>query len=512
MRSESERGAGIRRQRLSRSWAAGWVVLLLWPVLAGAQPLELNLRSLRPAEGGDAPWRSVEERVTWDPAQTALVICDMWDQHWCRGATERVSEMAARMNEVAGRLRDRGVLIIHCPSDTLAFYRGHPGLELARRAPKVDLAAIRDRGTEPALPIDDSDGGCDEDPACAHGSPWRRQTAVIEIRDGDAITDSVQAYYLMHQRGVTNVLIMGVHQNMCVLGRPFAIRQMVRLGQNVALVRDMTDSMYNSRRAPYVDHFTGNELVTWHIERYWCPTITSDQIVGGEPFRFAGDQRPARAFGSMAAALLGAPLVAAPSGGAERVVFEDRFEGHLGPGWEWLRENPDGWRIRDNGLEIRIEPGMADSVRNALVRPAPDRSRGRYAIEVTVRNLAELTEQYEQAGITWYSDGRPVLKLVKELVHGEGLIMIPSRKPMTSEMVQLRLIVSANHYIAQYRPDGQGAFQTAAAGPLEPSANEQVSLQAYHGPADRAHWVRFERFRIVRLEALAEGAVGRERE
>ena len=29
----------------------------------------------------------------------------------------------------------------------------------------------------------------------------------------------------------------------------------------------------------------------------------------------------------------------------------------LPSGWEWKRENPEGWRLRDGGLEIRIEPG-----------------------------------------------------------------------------------------------------------------------------------------------------------
>jgi len=90
---------------------------------------------------------------------------------------------------------------------------------------------------------------------------------------------------------------MGVHQNMCVLGRSFSIRQMVGQGQNVALLRDLTDSMYNSRKRPLVDHFTGNDLVTWHIEKYWCPTLTSDQIIGGQPFRFGGDAQPPRIFG-----------------------------------------------------------------------------------------------------------------------------------------------------------------------------------------------------------------------
>jgi hypothetical protein len=45
-----------------------------------------------------------------------------------------------------------------------------------------------------------------------------------------------------------------------------------------------------------VDHFTGNDLITWHIEKYWCPTMTSDQIIGGRPFRFAADTKPPRLF------------------------------------------------------------------------------------------------------------------------------------------------------------------------------------------------------------------------
>ena len=36
--------------------------------------------------------------------------------------------------------------------------------------------------------------------------------------------------------------------------------------------------------------------MTWHIEKYWCPTITSDQIIGGSPFRFADDTGPPWSF------------------------------------------------------------------------------------------------------------------------------------------------------------------------------------------------------------------------
>ena len=101
----------------------------------------------------------------------------------------------------------------------------------------------------------------------------------------------------MRQRGITNVIVMGVHENMCIVNRPFGIRQMVYQGQNVVLMRDMTDTMYDPQQKPYVDHFTGTDLMTWHIEKYWCPTITSDQIIGGSPFRFAADtNRAPRSF------------------------------------------------------------------------------------------------------------------------------------------------------------------------------------------------------------------------
>jgi type 1 glutamine amidotransferase len=79
---------------------------------------------------------------------------------------------------------------------------------------------------------------------------------------------------------------------MCVLGRPFGLRQMAKNGKNVVLVRDMTDTMYNPDRWPYVAHFQGTDLIVQHIEKYVCPTITSDQILGGTPFKFKDDVRP----------------------------------------------------------------------------------------------------------------------------------------------------------------------------------------------------------------------------
>ena len=246
-------------------------------------------------------WRLEYARESWPARATALIICDMWDRHWCAGATRRVEQMAPRMHAVAQAARSRGVLVIHAPSDTVDGYGEHPARLRARNAPRAAQPPAGIHAWSPPLPaeagapwpIDQSDGGCDCEPRCAGGNPWRAQTAAIAIAPEDAISDSgVEIWNLIASRGMTHVLVMGVHTNMCVIGRPFGLRNMVRAGMRTALVRDMTDTMYNPRRSPFVNHFTGTDLVVAHIEKHVCPTVTSTVFTGADPFRFPEDTRP----------------------------------------------------------------------------------------------------------------------------------------------------------------------------------------------------------------------------
>jgi hypothetical protein len=149
-----------------------------------------------------------------------------------------------------------------------------------------------DSQRETDLPIDDSDMGCDCAVKCKIRDAWTRQISTIQIVNEDAVTDNGQeTFNLLAERGIQNVILMGVHLNMCVLGRPFAIRQMVQQGKNVALMRDMTDTMYNHEKRPVVSHFQGTDLVVKHIEKYWCPSFTSSDITGRPAFRFKEDRR-----------------------------------------------------------------------------------------------------------------------------------------------------------------------------------------------------------------------------
>ncbi|MEY2407740.1 MAG: hypothetical protein QOF48_410 [Verrucomicrobiota bacterium] len=271
---------------------------------ATTTPLTLHARS-RPAE---TPTQSVTQAIEWDPKKTALIICDMWDDHWCKSASRRVGELAGPMNDAIKKARSRGIFIIHAPSSVTKFYEGTPQRERARQAPfaatPVPLATAERWGTtwcwpdakrEKDLPIDDSDMGCDCAKKCVIREAWTREISKIQIAAEDAVTDDGQeTWNLLAARGIDNVILMGVHLNMCVLGRPFAIRQQVHLGKNVVLCRDLTDTMYNPEKAPHVSHFEGTDLVIEHVEKYWCPTITSRDLTGGAPFHFKNDTRKKR--------------------------------------------------------------------------------------------------------------------------------------------------------------------------------------------------------------------------
>lgn len=266
------------------------------------QKMKISLQKIVSSDVDSGAYVRMNEIQEWIPKETAIIICDMWNEHWCKGATERVSEMAPFMNNVVSIARDKGVLIVHAPSDCITYYKNHPARKLGQKyKSKKAISLFNDKKLDSekdaVWPIDQSDGGCDCSPECKQSSPWTHQTDLIEISDNDAISDSgAEIAGLFYKRGIKNVILMGVHTNMCVIGRLFGLRNMVRLGFNVVLMRDMTDTMYDSKQWPNVSHFTGNSLINEYIENYVCPTIVSTDFTGQKQFRFKDDNRLIVAF------------------------------------------------------------------------------------------------------------------------------------------------------------------------------------------------------------------------
>lgn len=233
-------------------------------------------------------------RDDWDNARIAVVICDMWDATSCVSAARRVVELAPRINEVAARLRRDGALIVHAPAGCMDYYAGSGARERARQARPVRSRVPvgwhdRDESREAPLPAalaDDTPCSCEPGEPCTEGGPpypWTCQIKSIEISSTDAVTDEGRELLaLLEEREIDDVVVMGVHLNRCVLGRPYGIRQLVYWDRRPVLCRDLTDSYHRDPRG----YHSGNEQMIAHVERYWCPTVTSDQLVGGAPFQF----------------------------------------------------------------------------------------------------------------------------------------------------------------------------------------------------------------------------------
>ncbi len=303
-----------------------WQMLAIITALASIQkltnaddlsgnPIPLTLRYQLESSASSGRFHQHTRQQKWKPEETAIIVCDVWDLHHCLNAVRRLEQFAPRLNAVLNEARLRGVTIIHSPSDCMPAYEENAARQRAIDAPKAawvphevgSWCSVTPTEERAAYPIDQSDGGEDDDPdehtkwaaqlkalGRNPGTPWKTQSSLITIdEDHDFISDrGDEVWNVLESRGIKNVILTGVHLNMCVLGRPFGLRQMARNGKNVALMRDMTDVMYNPKSWPYVSHLTAIDLVVSHVERFVCPTISSDQIIGGVPFRFAEDHRP----------------------------------------------------------------------------------------------------------------------------------------------------------------------------------------------------------------------------
>jgi nicotinamidase-related amidase len=241
--------------------------------------LQLRTQALSQDEGGHNFWEEITTDVVWSPDETAIVICDMWDDHWSRGAAERVVAMIPRMNRVLGAARAADIQIVHAPSETMDFYVAAPARQRMQALELVEPPPEQEH-PDPQMPFDATENNSDtgEKP---WSRVWTRQHPALKIDQArDWISDDGrEVYSLFQHRGIRHMLLMGVHTNFCILKRSFAIKQMVRWGVEVALVRDLTDAMYNPACPPYVSHHQGTQLVVGYIEKFWCPTTDSQNLM-----------------------------------------------------------------------------------------------------------------------------------------------------------------------------------------------------------------------------------------
>jgi len=287
--------------------AFAWILGTYEPLKAGDSPVSSASNGVLKlyASSRVAPTESEGEKyifqsLRWEPSKTAVVVCDAWDKHWCQAASERMAEMAPRIDAFLTEARRRGLLIVHAPSGCMEAYADHPARRAARNAPEAPLpeylkmpCAGLDAEKKAARSVVKPNGDCSCAAPCKRGAPQSRQIGSIKIAETDAVSDSgIEIGNLFAQRGIENVMVLGLYDDPGVLGRPFGLRNLKRWGKNVVLVRDLTDASFNPGKTLGTSRERGMELAVEHVERCICPTISSGDLLGGPAFRFKADKRP----------------------------------------------------------------------------------------------------------------------------------------------------------------------------------------------------------------------------
>src|SRR5579875_3553347 len=115
------------------------LVSALLPAFASedAGTLSLALRKRVETRPGSGRFHTIVQPAKWDAKKTAIIVCDVWDSHHCLNAVRRVEEMAPRINQLLDEARNRGVLIIHAPSECMDAYKNHPARQNALKTPRA---------------------------------------------------------------------------------------------------------------------------------------------------------------------------------------------------------------------------------------------------------------------------------------------------------------------------------------------------------------------------------------
>ena len=220
-----------------------------------------------------------------DPAKVAVVIVDPWNYHWCMTACERVNAMVPRWNRALECARRMGMPVVWAPSDVVGAYAGYPQRERALALPLVPVPKpaegeqLQARFTAPV-------GGCMCGPGarCICNYSEDAMNPALYIAPEDTIISSTEEIYaLLSRRAITHVIYMGLHTNMCLYGKPGALRYMADAGLKCLLARDINDAFTSYDPHSGFTPDQGTSQTDDDLERAGIPTIN---VV--ETFRRAG--------------------------------------------------------------------------------------------------------------------------------------------------------------------------------------------------------------------------------
>jgi hypothetical protein len=106
----------------------------------------------------------------------------------------------------------------------------------------------------------------------------------LVIGENDLFSSSTdEIYSLLTERGITDIIYMGVHTNMCVFGKPGALSKMWKAGFRCFLARDLNDAFTNYNPAAGYTPDKGTTEINENLQKGGVPCINM-----GDEFRKSG--------------------------------------------------------------------------------------------------------------------------------------------------------------------------------------------------------------------------------
>ena len=248
----------------------------------------LTLRQQHLERVGRQRWVVNETEVQWKASETVFIIVDMWNQHWCPTATMHVSQIAVAMNHTLNVARESGAAIVWAPSDVTSWYTGTSARNHTLSLPKAPVPAPTPV-PYPQMPISSAtDGGCNIPSNDVNRPVWTHQVDTLVIHDEDFVLSAdepeseQELANILAATGAKNVVYSGVHENMCIMNRPFTIdkiRTWAWPKERVAIIRDLTYPLYTPVDPPYVTLSLATALQTAYIEKFWGASFHSTQLL-----------------------------------------------------------------------------------------------------------------------------------------------------------------------------------------------------------------------------------------
>ncbi len=261
------------RPRLQRGTTAAWPIALLACALtlagggtARSAEIELTLQTRDPATGQVV---LAPERV--DPKRVGVIAVDVWNFHWCKTATMRVDAIVPRMNRALDAARALGMTVMLCPSDVVDNYVGFPQRERVFELPAVPVPKVME---VTCPPVPDAGGCACGRERCGVNYGWDGMHPALRIGPDDWMPDTqAEVYALCQARGLTHLIYVGFHTQVCLLGKPMGLRAMKSAGLRCVLARDMTDAHPGYDPARDFTPDLNTRQVVEHFEKHLSPTI-----------------------------------------------------------------------------------------------------------------------------------------------------------------------------------------------------------------------------------------------